>query len=164
MKRLNTSGFEGAAPMSENQDTPNPPARHPGRVDDATDASVVKDSLTTQVEPPPGYVIVPLIPTEAMSEAGHEVISRVYITSDDCPSADDAYAAMLAARDATCKISLQDGVADLLAALTKIASFDDVIGNHALDTRGSYARFDDPTSVRTAREAIAAWNRRAGEA
>ena len=45
---------------------------------------------------PPGYVIVPLIPTEAMSEAGHEVIARVYVTSDDCPSADDAYAAMLA--------------------------------------------------------------------
>lgn len=51
-----------------------------------------------------GLVIVPRIPTEEMVEAGHEVISRVYVSGDECPDADDAYRAMLSAhKDESCE-------------------------------------------------------------
>ncbi len=46
-------------------------------------------------------------------------------------------------------------IAHLEAALTKIASFDDVGASQRLASSGSYARFDEPGSVQIAREALA---------
>lgn len=43
----------------------------------------------------------------------------------------------------------------LVEALTKIAAFDDTGANYRLETLGSYAGFDEPGSVKVAREALA---------
>jgi hypothetical protein len=43
----------------------------------------------------------------------------------------------------------------VIARLKKIASLDDKLANHHLETTGSYACFDEPGSVRIAREILA---------
>lgn len=42
----------------------------------------------------------------------------------------------------------------LVAALTKIAAFDDEAATAYLDATGSYSRFDEPGAVRIARKAL----------
>lgn len=53
------------------------------------------------------------------------------------------------------KKALSDAAPDLLAALTRIAAFDDEYGNARLTATGSYSAFDEPAAVETARAAIA---------
>ena len=48
-----------------------------------------------------------------------------------------------------------DKAADFYQALEKIATLDDVGANKVLQRTGSYSAFDEPVSVRIAREAIA---------
>jgi hypothetical protein len=49
----------------------------------------------------------------------------------------------------------ENAVANLIKALENIAAFDDMLGSDRLATNGSYGGFDEPGSVKIAREALA---------
>lgn len=49
----------------------------------------------------------------------------------------------------------------LIVRLKKIACFDDKLANHHLETTGSYSCFDEPGSVRIARDILAEMESRA---
>lgn len=115
---------------------------------------------------PDGWQLVPKEPTQEMHNAARDWSVAKYGIGVGIDGSDGCYRAMLAGApnpptDAT-RQSSADAVDAALTiareALTGIAAFNDSGANSHLKFHGSYAMFDEPSAVRTARAALLRMN------